>query len=119
MAAYTIETWLKGMVDFDVPAATIMAILFNNEVMQGAPMSDTTQKQRDLCLADLLMWLSSSSTSSSGEYISDGGWQHQKANKVVVDRASLVARARELYKKWNSEKAESVIGGKITIKSIY
>ena len=54
-----------------------------------------------------------------GEYISDGGWQHQKANKVVVDRASLVARARELYKKWNSEKAESVIGGKITIKSIY
>lgn len=119
MAAYTIETWLKGMVDFDVPAATIMAILFNNEVMQGAPMSDTTQKQRDLCLADLLMWLSSSSTSSSGEYISDGGWSHQKSAKQVVDRAGLIKRAQELYAKWDSDKAKTAVGSKITFKPIY
>jgi hypothetical protein len=38
MAVYTIETWLRGMVDFDVPDATIMAILFNNEVSEGALM---------------------------------------------------------------------------------
>lgn len=119
MAAYTIETWLKGMVDFDVPSATIMAILFNNEVMQGVPMSDTTQKQRDLCLADLLMWLSSSSTSSSGEYISDGGWSHQKSAKQVVDRAGLIKRAQELYAKWDSDKAKTAVGSKITFKPIY
>ena len=119
MAAYTIEQWLVGMVDFNVPEATIKAILFNNKVTDGTPVSNVAEMKRDLCLADLLMWLSSSSTATSGEYISDGGWQHQKANKVVVDRASLVARARELYRKWSSEKAESVIGGKITIKSIY
>ena len=119
MAAYTIEQWLIGKVDFNVPEAAIKAILFDNQVSEGVSAADVDERERDLCLADLLMWLSSSSTATSGEYISDGGWQHQKANKVVVDRASLVARARELYKKWNSEKAESVIGGKITIKSIY
>ena len=119
MAAYTIETWLRGMVDFDVPDATIMAILFNNEVASGIPVVSTSEMERDLCLADLLMWLSSSSTATSGEYISDGGWQHQKANKVVVDRAGLIARAKSLYAKWNSEKADTAIGSKITFKPIY
>lgn len=119
MAAYTIETWLKGMIDFDVPSATIMAILFNNEVEQGTPMKDTSEKQRDLCLADLLMWLSSSSVASSGEYISDNGWSHQKSNKQVVDRNGLIKRAQELYAKWDSDKAKTAVGTKITFKPIY
>lgn len=119
MAAYTIETWLRGMVDFDVPDATIMAILFNNNVASGTPASSTSEKERDLCLADLLMWLSSSSTASSGETISDGGWSHQKSNKQVTDRAGLIKRAQELYVKWDSDKAATAIGNKITFKSIY
>lgn len=119
MAAYTIETWLNGMVDFDVPQTTIMAILFNNEVESGTPVANTSEKQRDLCLADLLMWLASSSTSSSGEYISDGGWSHQKSNKQVVDRAGLIKRAQELYAKWDSDKAKTAVGTKITFKPIY
>ena len=107
------------MVDFDVPDATLMAILFNNDVALGTPVEDTSEKERDLCLADLLMWLSSSSTASSGEYISDGGWSHQKSNKQVVDRNGLVRRAQALYAKWDSDKAESAVGSRITIKSIY
>ena len=119
MATYTIETWLRGIVDFDIPDATIMAILFNKEVSEGLPMAKTSEKQRDLCLADLLMWLSSSSVSSSGEMISDGGWSHQKSAKQVVDRAGLISRARELYAKWNSDKAKTTVGTKITVKSAY
>lgn len=107
------------MVDFDVPDATIMAILFNNEVASGTPVVSTSEMERDLCLADLLMWLSSSSTASSGEYISDGGWSHQKSNKQVVDRAGLIKRAQDLYLKWDSDKATTAVGSKITIKSIY
>lgn len=119
MAAYTIETWLKGKVDFDIPSATIMAILFDNGVEQGTPMQNTSEKQRDLCLADLLMWLSSSSTASSGEYISDNGWSHQKSNKQVVDRNGLIKRAQKLYAKWDSDKAKTAVGTKITFKPIY
>lgn len=119
MAVYTIETWLRGMVDFDVPDATIMAILFNNKVTEGIAVSKTTEKDRDLCLADLLMWLSSSSTSSSGEYISDNGWSHQKSNKQIVDRAGLIRRAQELYAKWDSDKANTAVGSRIIVKPIY
>lgn len=119
MTVYTIDTWLRGMVDFDIPDTTIMAILFNNEVEPGAPVNSTSEKERDLCLADLLMWLSSSSTSSSGEYISDGGWSHQKSAKQVVDRSGLIKRAQELYAKWDSDKAKTAVGTKITFKPIY
>lgn len=119
MATYTIEMWLRGMVDFDVPSSTIMAILFNNGVDEGALMSRVTEEKRDLCLADLLMWLASSSTSSSGEYISDGGWSHQKSAKQVVDRAGLIKRAQDLYAKWDSDKAKTAVGTKITVKPIY
>jgi hypothetical protein len=119
MTTYTIETWLRGMVDFDIPDATLMAILFNNEVAPGTSVSSTSEEERDLCHADLLMWLSSSSTASSGEMISDGGWSHQKSNKQVVDRAGLIKRAQDLYAKWNSDKAKTAVGAKITFKPIY
>lgn len=119
MATYNIETWLRGKVDYEIPDVTIMAILFDNEVAQGTEVSCTTEKDRDLCLADLLMWLSSSSATTSGERIADGGWSHQKASKQVVDRASLIKRAQELYAKWNSDKATSAVGNKVTIKPIY
>ena len=119
MAAYTIETWLRGMVDYDIPDATILAILFNNGVSQGTPMMGVEERERDLCLADLLMWLSSSSTSSQGESISDNGWSHQKSAKQVTDRIGLRRRAQELYEKWDSEKARQASGMKVTFKSIY
>lgn len=119
MATYTIETWLSGMVDYEIPQTTLMAILFNNKVPSGTNVSDTTEEQRDLCLADLLMWLSSSSSVSSGEMISDGGWSHQKSAKQITDRAGLIRRARELYAKWNSDKVDSAVGARITVKPIY
>lgn len=118
MAVFTIEQWLKGMVDFDVPNETIMAILFNNKVGMGSDVTMLDERSKDLCLADLYMWLATSSSATSGEYISDGGWQHQKSNKVVVDRAGLRAAALRLYQKWGSEKADSARGS-ITIKNLY
>lgn len=118
MATLTIERWLMGMVDFNVPDTTIESILFNNGVTSGTPVSQVDERSRDLCLADLYMWLTTSSTATSGEYISDGGWQHQKANKVVVDRAGLRAAALRIYAKWNSEKADTAKGN-VTIKKLY
>lgn len=119
MAILTIEQWLNGMVDFNVPEVTIASILLNNGVDSGISASNVPLRERELCLADLYIWLSASSTSTSGEYISDGGWQHQKANKTVVDRAGLRARALDIYKKWGSEKADMPITSKIIVTDIY
>lgn len=118
MAVYIIEEWLAGMVDFDVPESTMRAILFNNGVAPATDMTTITEKQKDLCLADLYMWLAGSSSASSGEYVSDGGWQHQKANKSVVDRSAFRRMAEQLYAKWESDKA-STAGSGVTIKHLY
>ena len=48
---FTIEAWLKGMVDYDLPDATLKSILFNNRVEEGTRVADVPEKQRDLCLA--------------------------------------------------------------------
>lgn len=118
MATLTIERWLVGMVDFNVPDTTIESILFNNGVTAGTAVASVDERSRDLCLADLYMWLTTSSAATSGEYVSDGGWQHQKSNKVVVDRAGLRANALRLYLKWNSPKADTAKGN-VTIKKLY
>lgn len=113
-----IEQWLTGMVDFDVPSAALQAILINNRVNSGECVLNLTEKEKDLCLADLYMWLSASSTATKGEYISDGGWQHQKSNKTVVDRRGLREQARRLYAKWGSEKAATAKMG-MRMKPLY
>lgn len=116
---FTIETWLKGMVDYDLPDATLKSILFNNKVEEGTRAADVSERLRDLCLADLLMWLATSSSATSGEYVSDGGWQHQKSNKNVVDRTGLRARAEQLYRKWNSPKVSEMSVSKMVFKNLY
>lgn len=119
MGAYTIELWLRGMVDYDIPDSTLKSILFNNNIDFGADAKGLTEKERDLCLADLYMWLSASSTSTSGESVSDGGWQHTKSNKVVTDKAILRQKASALYAKWDSPKVAEAIPNRITVKALY
>ena len=116
--ALTIEQYLSGKVDFNISEATSASILYDRSVTKGTLMDGVTEKQKDLCLADLYMYLAVSSTSKSGEYESDGGWQRQRSAKNVVDRAALREAARELYDKWD-EKPAGITSGKVVMKPIY
>lgn len=116
--AYTIEQYLSGKVDFNISENTLNAIFADRGVTKGTPLSDVTEKQKDLCLADLYMYMATSSTSKTGEYESDGGWQRQRSAKNVVDRAGFREMARELYDKWD-EKPVGASTGKIKMKPIY
>lgn len=116
--AYTIEQYLSGKVDFNVSDNTLEAIFADRGVTKGTALSDVTEKQKDLCLADLYMFMATSSTSKTGEYESDGGWQRQRSAKNVVDRAGFREMARELYDKWD-EKPIGTTLGKVKMKPIY
>lgn len=115
----TMEQWLLGMVDYDVPEVTLEVILMNNSIESGRPAMAVGPREKDLCLADLYMWLANSSVSTSGELESDGGWQHQKANKNVADRSGLIAKAMALYRKWGSDKAEETVVNTIKVGDLY
>lgn len=117
-ASYTIEKWLSGMVDYPVPDNAIASILYNNGVEPGKPMSEIKEKDKDMCLAGLYVWLATSSTTTSGELVADGGWQHQKSVRNVADRNAFLKMARRLYRKWNSPLADEISTG-ITMKNLY
>ena len=119
MAAYTVETWLRGMVDFDLTQETLAAILFNRNIPAGTPAVNLTEKQRDLCYADVLMYAAGSSVKASGEYISDNGYQLQKSAKNVFDRRALRDQAMRLYAKWNDPKADETVTSKFKMRDIY
>lgn len=113
----TIEQYLAGKVDFNLQDTTIQAILLDRGITEGTSASDVSQMQRDLACADLYMFLASSSTSSSGDYESDGGWQRQRSSKNVYDRNGLRALARALYEKWGVDVADT--SGIMTMKDLY
>ena len=113
---YTIEQYLKGKVDYDIPEATLMAIMADRGIQPGTALSALPEKQKDLSLADLYMWLAGSSVSSTGEYESDGGWQRQRSSKNVFDRGYFKALANALYAKWGLAVSEV---GKIVMRDLY
>lgn len=114
----TIEQWLQGMVDFDLPEATLRAVLYNRSVSAGSNVAELFERDRELCLADIYRWLATSSSTSSGAYESDGGWQSQRSIKNVVDRDYLMREANRIYAKYGDSNSVSEIKGKIRIMAL-
>ena len=112
----TIDQYLKGKVDYEIPESALLAIMADRGVTPGTLLIDVTERQKDLSLADLYMWLASSSVSSTGEYESDAGWQRQRSSKNVFDRGYFKALANALYAKWGLA-TETI--GKIVMQDLY
>lgn len=119
MAAYTIENWLRGKVDFDFPQEAITAILFDRNVLAGTEAKDVSERDRELCYADLLMYAAGSSVSHSGEYVSDNGFQLQKSARNIYDRKALRDNALRIYKKYDDAKGEEAKAGTIKMYDLY
>lgn len=113
----TIEQYLIGKVDFNLQESTIQAICVDRDIPEGSDIADVSQMQRDLACADLYMFLASSSTSASGDYESDGGWQRQRSSKNVYDRNGLRALAKMLYARWGVDVPDP--SGVIKMKDLY
>ena len=114
--ALTIEQYLRGKVDYDIPDVALLSIEADRGITSGAYLTDLSEKQKDLALADLYMWLASSSVSSTGEYESDGGWQRQRSTKNIFDRGYFKALANALYAKWGIVTSDV---GTIVMKDLY
>lgn len=79
---YTIGTWLKGKVDFNLTDSTLMACTVDHGITPTTPYVECTEREKDLALADVYIFLATSSQTSTGEYEADGGWQHRASAKT-------------------------------------
>lgn len=79
--------------------------------------ADATEKQRDLCLADVYFAAATSSVKTGTQGESDGGWTHYVSIKNAVNRSGLLDMAKKLYDKWGEEYLDPT--NKITIRPLY
>lgn len=78
---------------------------------------EVSEKQRDLCLADIYYNASISSVKTGTQGESDGGWTHYVAIKNSVNRAGLLDMAKALYDKWDEPYVDTK--PKVRMKSLY
>lgn len=79
--------------------------------------SDATEKQKDLCLADVYYAAAVSSVKTGTQGESDGGWTHYVAIKNAVNRSGLLDMAKALYDKWKVPFLDP--RNKIRVKPLY
>lgn len=78
---------------------------------------DTTERQRDLVLADIYFSAATASVKTGTQGEADGGWTHYVAIKNATNRAGLLGMAKALYEKWNESYYDPTT--KITLKPLY
>ncbi len=82
-----------------------------------AMLSDVTEKQKDLCLADLYFAAATSSVKTGTQGESDGGWTHYIAIKNTSNRPGLLGMAKRLYEKWGEPFVDT--NPKVTLRPLY
>lgn len=116
----TVVRWLRAKVEpvidlsDDFIYATLVArCIADDEIM----VSEISERQRDLILADTYYGAAISSVKSGTQGEADGGWTHYVAIKNVVNRAALMQMAKDLYAKWDEPFTDP--NPKIRMKPLY
>lgn len=107
---YTIETYLKGKVrNIDITDEAMFSALVDADVEPSTAATDTTEKQRDLALASIFIWIAGSPTRSQSVKDSDGDWSHEEGGEQMSALAAnrYLAMANELRKKWGLDAVAS------------
>lgn len=119
-SSMTFVSWLRTKAEpfMDFSDAFLYATMVARGVTDDATLlSETTDKQRDLCLADIYFNAAVSSVKTGTQGESDGGWTHYVAIKNVVNRDGLLAMAKALYDKWEEPYFDPKV--KIKLKNLY
>lgn len=100
-----IEEYLRGVVSYQVADNALNSILFKRKIAAGEMASALTEKQLDLCTADLYLWCATTPSTQNNTEDSDGGWKHVEGGRQTsaYDKRELRAMAKELYEKWGEK----------------
>ena len=81
---------------------TIRSICFDRDISYDTLASDVTEKQRDLCTADLYMYCAMLPTSTATIDDKNGNWEHKEGSVTMssTDKKQYRLMARRLYIKW-------------------
>lgn len=96
----TIESYLRGKAKETLPDEAVMSILMENGVEPGTEYACMTDRQRDLCLAGLYVYLADPMLSKSVKD-SDADWSHSESTtSSAYGILHYLRMANAIYKKY-------------------
>lgn len=116
----TFVRWLRAKTEsiIDVSDDFLYATIAGRGIEDDeAMLVDVTEKQKDLCLADIYYNAAVSSVKTGTQGESDGGWTHYVSIKNVINRSGLIDLAKSLYEKWEEPFFDA--RPKIRMKNLY
>lgn len=116
----TFVRWLRAKSEpfMDLSDDFLFSVLIGRGITDDSMLySEATEKQKDLCLADVYYAAAVSSVKTGTQGESDGGWTHYVAIKNAVNRSGLLDMAKALYDKWDEPFLDP--RNKIRMKPLY
>lgn len=116
----TVVRWLEAEASpyVDFPVEFLYAKMLRRGITEDDTLvSEVTEKQLDLLLADVYVGAALSSSKSGTQGEADGGWSHYVAIKNVVSRDALLRMAKDLYDRWGEPFSDPT--PKIVLKDLY
>ena len=95
---------MRGKVrNIEVTDDALQSILAELEIADGSEYSSLSQKEKDLALAGLYAWISTSPTQSSKVSDDDGDWSHSEGGEQmsVSSLNRYIRMANDIYKKYD------------------
>lgn len=78
----TAKRYLQAKVNATISEDTLMAVMADRGINPEAEYADLTEKDRDLCLADLYVYLSLQPTQTEKKTDTDADWSHSEGGTV-------------------------------------
>ena len=106
--SYTIADYLLGCVDIDVPRETIVRICLDRDIDICENAADIDKNVRDLCKADLFVWMVTGVSRRGTVTDTDNGWTHSDGGFTFTDedKARFLSMANKIY----DDNGEDTIG---------
>lgn len=103
VATLTIENYLRGKVATDIPDKTLLSIEAEVGVDPNSAYADLSERQRDLCLAGMYVYLSTNPSQTQKITEKDADWEHSEGGQIYSANAlsTFLRMANAIYKKYD------------------
>lgn len=101
----TIVDYLLGCVNMDIPEEAIVRICIDREVDINEDIELLEKKEKDLCKADLYVWMCLGVSKRGTVSDSDNGWSHSDGGYTLSadDKKLLLKAANSIYEEYGEK----------------
>lgn len=104
-AVRTVEDYVFGCVNFEIPSECAATILNDRGLEVDAPLSSLDTKTKELLKADLYVWICMGPGKVTASTDSDNGWSHSGGGFTLSsdDKDRMLGYAYDIYDKYDEE----------------